>query len=108
MYHLFSGHSRTVFFETHGGENGVVTEGAVGTSGGSVPYLTCRGIEKRYGAVQALSEVDFDVARGEVVALIGDNGAGKSTLVKIISGYRVRRQRDHQRRGPDGDHTDPP
>ncbi|WP_435831632.1 ATP-binding cassette domain-containing protein [Catellatospora methionotrophica] len=45
-----------------------------------------RGISKRFGAVQALSEVDLDVYAGEVVALVGDNGAGKSTLVKAICG----------------------
>jgi D-xylose transport system ATP-binding protein len=50
------------------------------------PLLELRGISKRFGAVQALSEVDFEVFPGEVVALVGDNGAGKSTLVKIISG----------------------
>jgi len=50
------------------------------------PILQMRGISKRFGAVQALSEVDFEVYLGEVVALVGDNGAGKSTLVKIISG----------------------
>lgn len=48
--------------------------------------LALRGIGKRFGAVQALSDIDLDVAKGEVVALVGDNGAGKSTLVKIISG----------------------
>jgi D-xylose transport system ATP-binding protein len=50
------------------------------------PVLSLRGINKRFGAVQALTDVQFEVAAGEVVALVGDNGAGKSTLVKAISG----------------------
>jgi D-xylose transport system ATP-binding protein len=51
--------------------------------------LELRGISKRFGAVQALSEVDFEVYGEEVIGLVGDNGAGKSTLVKVISGtYR--------------------
>jgi D-xylose transport system ATP-binding protein len=50
------------------------------------PLLVLRGISKRFGAVQVLSEVDFEVSRGEVVALVGDNGAGKSTLIKAIAG----------------------
>ncbi len=50
------------------------------------PILEVKGISKHYGAVQALSQVDFEVYPGEVVGLVGDNGAGKSTLVKIISG----------------------
>jgi D-xylose transport system ATP-binding protein len=45
-----------------------------------------RGISKRYGAVQALTNVDFEVYAGEVVALVGDNGAGKSTLIKCVAG----------------------
>ena len=48
--------------------------------------LTMRGIGKRFGAVKALTEVDFWVNEGEVVALVGDNGAGKSTLVKVLAG----------------------
>jgi D-xylose transport system ATP-binding protein len=43
-------------------------------------------ISKRFGAVQALSDVDFECDAGEVVALVGDNGAGKSTLVKVVAG----------------------
>ena len=48
--------------------------------------LELRGIGMQYGAITALAEVDYDVAPGEIVGLIGDNGAGKSTLVKIIAG----------------------
>jgi D-xylose transport system ATP-binding protein len=48
--------------------------------------LSLEGVDKRFGAVQALSDVSLAVSPGEVVALVGDNGAGKSTLVKIIAG----------------------
>ncbi len=50
------------------------------------PRLRMRGISKSFGAVRALSNVDFEVHAGEVVGLVGDNGAGKSTLIKVISG----------------------
>ncbi len=56
------------------------------TTNGDAPLLELRGVSKRFGAVQALSGVDFDVHAGEVVGLVGDNGAGKSTLVKVMSG----------------------
>lgn len=50
------------------------------------PILRLDGVSKSFGAVQALSQVDIDLHRGEVVALVGDNGAGKSTLIKGIAG----------------------
>ncbi|MGZ6825656.1 MAG: ATP-binding cassette domain-containing protein [Mycobacteriales bacterium] len=57
------------------------------TSGGGVtPLLTVRGVNKSFGAVQVLQQVDFDVYPGQVTALVGDNGAGKSTLIKGIAG----------------------
>ncbi len=48
--------------------------------------LSLTGVNKRFGAVQVLTDIHMEVAQGEVVALVGDNGAGKSTLVKIICG----------------------
>jgi D-xylose transport system ATP-binding protein len=50
------------------------------------PLLQLHGVSKHFGAVQALSDVDFEVRAGEVVGLVGDNGAGKSTLIKGIAG----------------------
>ena len=53
------------------------------------PLLELRGVSKRFGAVQALTRVDFAAHAGRVTALVGDNGAGKSTLVKIIAGIET-------------------
>src|SRR5690348_9627366 len=50
------------------------------------PLLQLRNITKTFGSVQALTEVDFEVRAGEVMALVGDNGAGKSTLIKCVAG----------------------
>jgi D-xylose transport system ATP-binding protein len=50
------------------------------------PLLEVHGVDKSFGPVQVLRQVDFAAPAGEVTALVGDNGAGKSTLVKCISG----------------------
>ncbi len=52
------------------------------------PLLELKGVSKSFGAVRALTDVDFEVGAGEAVALVGDNGAGKSTLIKAISGIQ--------------------
>jgi D-xylose transport system ATP-binding protein len=48
--------------------------------------LELQDVSKRFGSVEALREVDFEVRDGEVMALVGDNGAGKSTLIKCVAG----------------------
>ena len=60
------------------------------SSGNGKPdhLLALEGFTKSFGPVQALTDVDFEVDGGEVVALVGDNGAGKSTLIKAISGVQ--------------------
>ncbi len=62
------------------------TSSEIGVAAKREPLLRMVGISKTFGAVRALTEVDFEVYAGEVVGLVGDNGAGKSTLVKTISG----------------------
>jgi D-xylose transport system ATP-binding protein len=50
------------------------------------PLLALRGVCKRFGVVDVLTDIELEINSGQVVALLGDNGAGKSTLVKVISG----------------------
>ncbi len=53
----------------------------------TAPVLALRKVSRRFGPVQVLTDVDFDLRAGEVHALIGENGAGKSTTMKILGGY---------------------
>lgn len=52
----------------------------------AAPVLTVRGLSVRFGAIQALRDVDLDLWPGELVGLAGENGAGKSTLLRCVSG----------------------
>jgi simple sugar transport system ATP-binding protein len=50
------------------------------------PLVEMRNIQKFYGRIHALRNVNLTIKRGEIVGLLGDNGAGKSTLIKVLSG----------------------
>ena len=59
------------------------------TTGGGAPLLEARQISKRFGGLQAVKDLSFEVAEGEIVALIGPNGAGKTTVFALVSGFLV-------------------
>ena len=61
-------------------------------SNGDQPLLRLVGIEKHFGPVRVLFDINLDIPLGQVTALVGDNGAGKSTLIKMIAGIY---QQDH-------------
>jgi len=73
-----------------------------------VTAISVRGLRKRYGGVEAVRGVDFEIAEGEVFGLLGPNGAGKTTTVEILEGYRKRDEgevsvlgHDPERPGPE-------
>lgn len=55
-----------------------------------MPAVSVRHLSKRYGSVDAVSDIEFSVEPGEVLALLGPNGAGKTTTVEILEGFRQR------------------
>ena len=59
-------------------------------NGGSDAVISVRGLEKRYGDVEAVAGIDLEIARGEIFAFLGPNGAGKTTTVEILEGFRQR------------------
>jgi len=90
---------------------GVTQAGAAGAGGDRQPAVLVRGLTKRYGEIEAVRGIDFEVAAGETFGFLGPNGAGKSTTIKIlctlaqptsgiarVAGHDVRRERDAVRR----------
>ena len=57
-----------------------------GTDGEFESIIRLEGVQKYFGAIQALRDIDLKIGRNEIVGLIGDNGAGKSTLIKVMTG----------------------
>jgi simple sugar transport system ATP-binding protein len=53
------------------------------------PILSLRGIDKSFGPIDVLHDINLDLRKGEVLCLLGDNGAGKSTLIKIMAGVHL-------------------
>ncbi len=65
------------------------TPAAAGGQAFTMPLLEVRGLQKRFGAVQALADVNLIAPAGQVTALVGDNGAGKSVLIKCVAGIHA-------------------
>jgi ABC-2 type transport system ATP-binding protein len=67
------------------------------------PTLVVERVGKRFGDREAVRDVSFEVARGELLAIIGPNGAGKTTLLTILAGIRRPDSGSIQQRGPNAD-----
>ncbi|AON53284.1 sugar ABC transporter ATP-binding protein [Herbaspirillum seropedicae] len=83
------------------------TTGVAASSSSSVPVIALRNVCKRFPGVLALDNCQFELAAGEVHALMGENGAGKSTLMKILSGVYQRDSGDILLDGKPVDITEP-
>lgn len=56
-------------------------------SGNAMPVLSCRGVERRFGGLVAVTGVDLDIMPGEIFGLVGPNGSGKTTLTNAVTGF---------------------
>src|SRR5215203_391316 len=77
----------------------MTSEAGGAQSASTGPLLELRGVNKSFGAVQVLHDVDLTVRSGRVTALVGDNGAGKSTLIKGVAGIYPFDHGDYQFEG---------
>jgi ABC-2 type transport system ATP-binding protein len=70
------------------------------------PVVSVRGLQKRYGDIEAVAGIDLEVQRGEIFAFLGPNGAGKTTTVEILEGFRTRTAGEVSVLGVDPAHGD--
>ena len=86
----------------------VIGQAVVGPWTGDVgeQVVAVDGLRMRYGHVDVLDGVTFDIARGEVITLLGPNGAGKTTTIEILEGFRMRSAGDVRVLGQDPAHAD--